>query len=99
MLALDKLALIPGKIVYTIFVDCSIINIGGNLFDATSYAVVLALATSKIPVFEVIDEKVVDTGKIQDPPINTIPVSVTFARIGDSLVLDPRYGGRGLYGC
>jgi exosome complex component RRP42 len=73
MLALDKLALIPGKIVYTIFVDCSIINMGGNLFDATSYAVVLALATSKIP----------------DPPINTIPVSVTFARIGDSLVLDP----------
>ena len=89
MLALDKLALIPGKIVYTIFVDCSIINMGGNLFDATSYAVVLALATSKIPVFEIIDEKVVDTGKIQDPPINTIPVSVTFARIGDSLVLDP----------
>src|SRR6476660_4892359 len=71
MLALDKLALIPGKIVYTIFVDCSIINMGGNLFDATSYAVVLALATSKIPVFEIIDEKVVDTGKIQDPPINT----------------------------
>jgi exosome complex component RRP42 len=89
MLALDKLALIPGKIVYTIFVDCSIINMGGNLFDATSYAVVLALATSKIPVFQIIDEKVVDTGKIQDPPINTIPVSVTFARIGDSLVLDP----------
>jgi len=33
MLALDKLALIPGKIVYTVFVDCSIINTDGNLFD------------------------------------------------------------------
>jgi exosome complex component RRP42 len=89
MLALDKLALIPGKIVYTVFVDCSIINTDGNLFDATSYAVVLALLTSKFPVYEIKDEKVVDTGKVQDPPINTVPVSITFARIGDSLMLDP----------
>jgi exosome complex component RRP42 len=89
MLALDKLALIPGKIVYTVFVDCSIINTDGNLFDATSYAVVLALLTSKFPIYEIKDEKVVDTGKVQDPPINTVPVSITFARIGDSLMLDP----------
>jgi exosome complex component RRP42 len=89
MLALEKLALIPGKIVYTVFVDCSIINTDGNLFDATSYAVVLALLTSKFPVYEIKDEKVVDTGKVQDPPINTVPVSITFARIGDSLMLDP----------
>jgi exosome complex component RRP42 len=89
MLALDKLALIPGKIVYTVFVDCSIINTDGNLFDATSYAVVLALLTSKFPIYETKDEKVVDTGKVQDPPINTVPVSITFARIGDSLMLDP----------
>ncbi|MCC2649030.1 MAG: ecx1, partial [Nitrososphaeraceae archaeon] len=40
MIDLDKLVLVPGKIVYTIFVDCSIINADGNLFDATSYAVV-----------------------------------------------------------
>jgi exosome complex component RRP42 len=89
MLALDKLALIPGKIVYTVFVDCSIINTDGNLFDATSYAVVLALLTSKFPIYEIKDEKVIDTGKVQDPPINTVPVSITFARIGDSLMLDP----------
>ena len=36
MVDLDKLALIPGKVVYTIFVDCSIINYDGNLFDASS---------------------------------------------------------------
>ena len=50
MVDLDKLVLIPGKTVYTIFVDCSIINTDGNLFDATSYAVVSALITSKIPI-------------------------------------------------
>lgn len=89
MLALDKLVLIPGKIVYTVFVDCSILNMDGNLFDATSYAVVLALSTSKFPIFEIKNDKVSDTGKVQDPPISTVPISTTFARIGDSLLLDP----------
>jgi exosome complex component RRP42 len=72
MVDLDKLVLIPGKIVYTIFVDCSIINADGNLFDATSYAVVAALLSSKLPIFEIHDEKVVDTGKKQETPITTI---------------------------
>src|ERR1051325_792937 len=71
MLDLSKLVLIPGKIVYTIFVDCSIINVDGNLFDAASYAVVSALASCKLPVFEIKDDKVTDTGKTQDPPITT----------------------------
>ncbi|MBA3285355.1 MAG: exosome complex protein Rrp42 [Nitrosopumilus sp.] len=89
MLDLDKLALIPGKIVYTIFVDCSIINSDGNLLDATSYAVVAALLTCNLPVFEVQNDKVVDTGNIMPPPITTIPISVTAVKIGDSVLLDP----------
>jgi exosome complex component RRP42 len=90
MLDLDKLVLVPGKIVYTIFVDCSVINTDGNLLDATSYAVVSALLTCKLPVFEIQDGKVVDTGKTQDPPLTTIPVSITQVRIGDTIILDPR---------
>jgi exosome complex component RRP42 len=89
MLDLDKLCLIPGKIVYTIFVDCSIINSDGNLLDATSYAVVSALLSCKLPVYEVQGDKVVDTGNIMPPPITTIPISVTAVRIGDSVLLDP----------
>src|ERR687898_2404792 len=89
MVDLDKLVLIPGKIVYTIFVDCSIINADGNLFDATSYAVVAALLSSKLPIFEIHDEKVVDTGKKQEPPITTIPISITSIRIGNNIILDP----------
>ena len=89
MIDLDKLVLVPGKIVYTIFVDCSVINADGNLFDATSYAVVSALVSSKLPVFEMQDDKVVDTGNKQDPPITTIPISITAVRIGDVVILDP----------
>src|SRR6266540_4668169 len=70
MIDLDKLVLVPGEIVYTVFVDCSIVNMDGNLFDATSYAVVLALSTSKFPVLEIKNDKVFDTGKVQDPPIS-----------------------------
>lgn len=90
MVDLDRLALIPGKVVYTIFVDCSIINYDGNLFDASSYAVVSALMSSKLPVFEVQEgEAVVNTGKKMDPPLTTIPVSITAVKIGDSVILDP----------
>jgi exosome complex component RRP42 len=89
MLDLDRLVLVPGKIVYTIFVDCSVINIDGNLLDATSYAVVSALLSCKLPIFEIEDGKVVDTGKTQDPPLTTIPVSITQVRIGDTIILDP----------
>jgi len=90
MVDLDKLALIPGKVVYTIFVDCSIINYDGNLFDASSYAVVSALMSSKLPVFEVQDgEAVVNTGKKMDTPLTTITVSINAVKIGDYVILDP----------
>ena len=89
MVDLDKLVLIPGKTVYTIFVDCSIINTDGNLFDATSYAVVSALISSRLPIFEIQDDKVVDTGNRRDPPITTMPISITAVRIGDAVILDP----------
>src|ERR671912_672250 len=89
MIDLEKLVLVPGKIVYTIFVDCSVLNADGNLFDATSYATVAALLTSKLPIFEMQDEKVVDSGNTQPMPVTSVPVSITAARIGDSVLIDP----------
>jgi exosome complex component RRP42 len=89
MIDLNKLVLIAGEIVYVIFVDCSVINTDGNLFDATSYAAVASLINSKLPVFEIRDGKAVDTGEKQDTPITTLPVSITAVRIGDSILLDP----------
>lgn len=89
MIDLDRLVLVPGKVVYTIFVDCSVVNADGNLFDATSYATVAALLTARLPVFEMQDDKAVDTGKTQEMPVTTIPVSVTAARIGEHVLVDP----------
>lgn len=89
MIDLDQLVLVPGKIVYTIFVDCSVVNTDGNLFDATSYAVVSALLTARLPILEMQGEKVVDTGNTKEMPVTTVPVSITSARIGDIVLVDP----------
>ena len=89
MVDLTKLCLVPGKTVVTVFVDVNIMNVDGNLFDATSYAVVAALRTAKMKKYKVKDDKVEATDDMVPVPVETTPVSVTMARIGDALVLDP----------
>jgi exosome complex component RRP42 len=89
MVDLTKLCLVPGKSVVTIFVDCNVMNVDGNLFDATSYAVVAALRTSKMKKYVVKDEKVEATEDWVPVPVERTPVSVTMARIGERLVVDP----------
>ena len=90
MIDVSKLVLVEGKHVYAVFVDVSILNVDGNLFDATSYAVVSSLLTAKIPKYTV-DEKnqPVKTEEMIPLPVQTVPVSITQARIGDYLIVDP----------
>jgi exosome complex component RRP42 len=89
MVDLTKLCLIEGKSVVTVFVDCNIMNVDGNLFDATSYAVVAALRTAKMKKYKVEGDKVVATEENIPVPVERTPISVTLARIGDTLVVDP----------
>jgi exosome complex component RRP42 len=89
MVDLTKLCLIPAKSVVTVFVDCNIMNVDGNLFDATSYAVVAALRTSKMKKYVVKDEKAEATDEWIPVPVESTPISVTLARIGDRMVVDP----------
>jgi exosome complex component RRP42 len=89
MIDLGKLVIVEGKTVYSVFVDVNVLNIDGNLFDATSYSVVTALLTARMPKFEVKDEKVKDAGEMIPIPLSKVPVSVTIARIGNVLVVDP----------
>jgi exosome complex component RRP42 len=89
MVDLGKLGLVPGKSVIAVFVDCNVMNVDGNLFDATSYAVVAALRTAKMKKYVVKDDKVETTDHLVNVPVERTPVSVTMARIGDRLVVDP----------
>lgn len=90
MIDVSKLVLVEGKHVYAVFVDVSILNVDGNLFDATSYAVVASLLTTRIPKYTLDDKgQPVKTEETMPLPIQTLPVSVTMARIGDHLIVDP----------
>lgn len=90
MLDLKELVLIKDKSVIGIFVDCSVINTDGNLFDACSYASVSAILSCTVPKYEIENDvpKLVE-GKTSKPPLKTIPVSVTMARIGGHIIVDP----------
>lgn len=90
MIDLHQLVLIEDKSVVGIFIDSSVIDSAGNLFDACSYASVAAVLSSTIPKYEIKDEvPVLVDGVTSKPPIKTLPVSVTMARIGDYIVVDP----------
>ncbi|MFZ1076129.1 MAG: exosome complex protein Rrp42 [Nitrosotalea sp.] len=90
MIDLHQLVLIENKSVVGIFIDSSVIDADGNLFDACSYASVSAVLSSTIPKYEIKDEApVLVEGVTSKPPVKTLPVSVTMARIGDYIIVDP----------
>ena len=89
MVDLSKLCLVPGKVVYTVFVDVNVMNVDGNLFDATSYAVVSALRTAKMKKFVIEGDKPKQTDEVIPVPVERLPVSVTMVRIGETLLVDP----------
>lgn len=90
MIDVGKLVLQEGKWVYAVFVDVSILNVDGNLFDAVSAATVAALLTAKIPKYEVKEGEVPKRTEEKIPlPIQTVPIAVTMAKMGEHLLIDP----------
>jgi exosome complex component RRP42 len=90
MVDLSQLVLEKDKTVIGIFADNSVTDHDGNLFDACSCASTAAILTCKIPKWEMINDKpTLVEGQKSDPPITTIPVAVTMARIGDHILVDP----------
>src|SRR5579871_6557915 len=91
MIDVSKLVLVEGKHVYAVFVDVSILNADGNLFDAVSAAVVAALLTAKVSKYEIKEEggQPQKSEEKMPLPIQTVPCAVTMARIGDNLLVDP----------
>ncbi len=86
----EKLCIKEGKLVYIIFVDIYTIEYDGNLYDASSLAAIAALMTTKLPEV-VLDENDNPqlTGNMIPMPIQSIPIEVTTALIGNNLVVDP----------
>ncbi|MCD6170893.1 MAG: exosome complex protein Rrp42 [Thermoplasmata archaeon] len=80
---LDKLAIEPGEKVWIVFIDIHVLDYDGNLFDAGSLAASAALQNAVIP-----NERY-ELGENLPLPINLPPVSCTFVKFGDAIVVDP----------
>lgn len=93
MIDLEKLTIIPGKRVWSLNIDIYPIDDDGNLIDASTIGVTAALLSTQLPRVEIVNEEEGEVEVISDEreplPIQDIPVSFTFGKIGDYLVLDP----------
>jgi len=83
VIQLDKLCIEPSEKVWVVFMDLHILDYDGNLFDACSLAALSALNTTIIP-----NERF-EIGKDEPLPLDESPISCTFVKYGDAIVLDP----------
>ena len=89
MIDLPQLVIREGEDVFAVFIDIAIINEDGNLFDACSYAIAAALHGATMPTFKIENDKVVILEEVKPLPILSLPISTTFVKIGDKILLDP----------
>jgi len=88
---LSKLAIIPGKKVWIIWVDIYILNHDGNLIDASMLASMAALLEAKKPkaVVEGEEVKIIREEREEPLPITNRVVSVSVGKIGEFMIIDP----------
>lgn len=87
----EKLCIKQGEAVWMLYVDMDVLNDDGNLIDAACLAAVAALASTRMPKLVVESEKYnIDYSVHESPlPMTGIPISTTFAKIGDAIIADP----------
>lgn len=87
----ENLCIKEGEKVWTVMIDFYSINDDGSLIDAASLGAVAALMNSKMPKYD--EEKArVDFGEWTAkklPLKKSIPITMTFYKIGSKIVLDP----------
>jgi len=86
---LEKLCIEPGKTVFIVFVDVYVLNHDGNLIDASALAALAALLNTKMSNYEIKEGEVKIKPGHTPLPIRRHPITVTFAKINDKLVVDP----------
>jgi exosome complex component RRP42 len=84
-----KLCIEPGKKVFVVFVDVYVLNHDGNLIDASALAAMAALLNTKMGKYEVEDGEVKMKPGYEQLPLKKHPITVTCAKIGGRIVVDP----------
>ncbi|MCJ7423846.1 exosome complex protein Rrp42 [Candidatus Bathyarchaeota archaeon] len=85
----EKLCIEPGKKVFVVFVDVYVLNHDGNLIDASALASLAALLNTKMSNYEIEDGEVKMKSGYTQLPIKNHPITVTCAKIGNKLLVDP----------
>ncbi|MDT7900499.1 MAG: exosome complex protein Rrp42 [Acidianus sp.] len=95
---LSKLVIEPGKKIWTVWVDIYVLDYGGNILDACTLAAVSALYDTRLP--KVVKEgdkiKIIKEEKGEKLPMNFPVVTVSVAKIGKHLVVDPDLDEEGI---
>ncbi|MEM0465779.1 MAG: exosome complex protein Rrp42 [Candidatus Pacearchaeota archaeon] len=86
-----KLCIKKGEKVWSILIDIYCMNDDGNVIDASSIGAVAALKVARFPVYDEKTEKI-KFGEFTDEPLpltNNIPLTMTFYKIGEYIIMDP----------
>lgn len=89
---MSKLAIIPGKRVWVVYIDIYVLDHDGNLIDASSIATFAALMNTYLPKVEVEDSgniKIDRNTKASPLPISNKVVTLTIAKAENVLFVDP----------
>ena len=84
---LEKLCIIPGKLVYVLHIDIYVLDYDGNYFDPSVMSAMAALATCTMPKYSATGERI--EGESIKVPIKDVPLSATLGIIKDKLLVDP----------
>ncbi|MCD6414395.1 MAG: exosome complex protein Rrp42 [Candidatus Diapherotrites archaeon] len=83
---MSSLCIEEGETVWLVMLDLHVLDYAGNLFDASTLAATSALLNTRMPKYE--DGKIIRESN-KKLPVNKKPVECTFAKIGDTIMLDP----------
>lgn len=87
---LKKLCLVEGEKVYIIFIDIYVLDYDGNYFDPSLISALAALATAKIPRYEMVDGKPQKTEEYFTLELNSLPFTVMVGVLGEKFLIDPQ---------
>ena len=84
-----KLCIKVGEKVWLVLIDIYAINDDGNMQDAASLAALVALANTKMPVYDAEKDKVNYEERKGKLPLVKMPVECSLAKIGKHILVDP----------
>ncbi len=86
------LVIIPGKTVYTMWVDIYVLNHDGNLIDSSMIAAAAAIASAQLPR-AIIEGEAVKLDKANRVQLNVnpqyMPLTVTYYKVDRYIIVDP----------